>query len=215
MFSRISARLHKVNCFTLETFVSVVAEAYSPAPQVEALTETIDFQSWLSPHFYKEVKGITEPHQFHITRTTDTSKFPTGTCIRAQLYSDSPPNEPWSVLKTLPSGIPDVKAGRALFYRTAGTEDQFATDWENFCKQIKNFKLYPHQQESWSRLISNLDEWQKRPSHQYEYWFPESTEEVVELLQSFQYEPSPEGKGRLEHGCSSPVPLWLDPRDQH
>ena len=200
VFSRISARLSKVNCCTVETFAAVVAEAYSPTPSVEQLNGTIDFQAWLGPHFFQHVDGITEPHQFHITRTTDLENFPTGTCIRAQLYSDTPPNKPWSILKSMPEGIPYVKAGRPLFYRHKdGTEAEFAADFENFRKQIEKINMLPHQRVSWNNVISDLEQDQSRPKYRYNCWWPESKEEVIDLLESFEYEPSSEGMNQKHY----------------
>ena len=194
VFSRISARLAKVNCYTLETFVAVVAEAYTPAPRVEPLSETIDFQAWLSPFFYKDVTGITEPHQFLISRSEDLKTFPTGTCIRASKYSNTPLKDPFSILKSLPTGIPFVKAGRPLFHRHGGTDDKFAADYEAFRKQILNIKMYEHQRESWNNLLSNIEVMQSAPAKEYACWWPESKQEVRELFEAFQRQLSEEGK---------------------
>lgn len=176
----------------------MVSEAYTPSPEVELLENTLDFKGWLTPHLDR-VKDITTAHQFLISKTNDTS-FPTGTAIRSQLYSFTELGEPWYILLSMPSCIPQTRAGRPLFHRCDGSEEQSSADWNKFVAQIDMLseidRFYPHQKESWKRLIAYLQKSQSMPAHDFEYWFPENQQDVKELCDSFEYELTPEGKLR-------------------
>lgn len=63
VFSRVSHSLGKTMAYTVDHFLTIVEEAFTPKPNVEALVGTLDFSKWLTPYFQRHIQDVTSPHR--------------------------------------------------------------------------------------------------------------------------------------------------------
>lgn len=183
VFSRISSKLARNKCYTLETFATIVKDAYNPAPKMVLLEDVIDIQEWLEPVFVKGITGMKNSLQFLITRDENS---PCGSVIRSKPDSASPAFEDSNLLCGVPSTKPMVKAGRPLFHRQGGTSEQADKDYGIFEAHVRKLFLsknfFPHQVESWERLLKNIKVWESKPAREYPLWWPLNKLEASKLL---------------------------------
>eukprot|EP00873_Tetraselmis_striata_P042001 jgi/Tetstr1/462265/TSEL_007283.t1 len=113
IFSRISLALSRSSVYTIEAFLDLVAKAFSPTPEIAELLFSLDFSEWLRPHFQDHIQDISKPHKFEFTRDDAAAS---GGSVRTALWSITPLSEPVQILKSAPTGTPEIRAGRPLLY---------------------------------------------------------------------------------------------------
>eukprot|EP00873_Tetraselmis_striata_P029772 jgi/Tetstr1/450036/TSEL_037083.t1 len=105
IFSRISLALSRSSAYRIEAFLDLVAKALSPTPEIAELSFSLDFSEWLRPHFQDHIQDISKPHKFEFTRD-DTAA--SGGSLRTALWSNTPLSEPVQILKSAPTGTPEI-----------------------------------------------------------------------------------------------------------
>eukprot|EP00873_Tetraselmis_striata_P008968 jgi/Tetstr1/429232/TSEL_001895.t1 len=97
IFSRIRLALSRSSAYTtIEAFLDLVANAFSPTPEIAELSFSLDFSEWLRPHFQDHTHDISKPHKFEFTRDDAAAS---GGSLRTALWSNTPPSEPVQTLK--------------------------------------------------------------------------------------------------------------------
>eukprot|EP00873_Tetraselmis_striata_P017394 jgi/Tetstr1/437658/TSEL_026325.t1 len=105
IFSRISLALSRSSAYTIEAFLDLVAKAFSPTPEIAELPLSLDFSEWLRPHFQDHIQDISKPHKFEFTRDDAAAS---GGSLRTALWSNTPLSEPVQILKSAPTGTPEI-----------------------------------------------------------------------------------------------------------
>eukprot|EP00873_Tetraselmis_striata_P041452 jgi/Tetstr1/461716/TSEL_006806.t1 len=105
IFSRISLALSRSSAYTIEAFLDLVAKAFSPTPEIAELSFSLDFSEWLRPHFQDHIQDISKPHKFEFTRDDAAAS---GGSLRTALWSNTPLSEPVQILKSAPTGTPEI-----------------------------------------------------------------------------------------------------------
>eukprot|EP00873_Tetraselmis_striata_P035151 jgi/Tetstr1/455415/TSEL_042247.t1 len=67
----------------------------------------------VKPHFQDHIQDISKPHKFEFTRDDAAAS---GGSLRTALWSNTPLSEPVQILKSAPTGTPEIRAGRPLLY---------------------------------------------------------------------------------------------------
>eukprot|EP00873_Tetraselmis_striata_P036049 jgi/Tetstr1/456313/TSEL_004093.t1 len=124
IFSRISLALSRSSAYTIEAFLDLVAKAFSPTPEIAELAFSLDFFEWLRPHFQDHIQDISKPHKFEFTRDDAAAS---GGSLRTALWSNTPLSEPVQILKSAPTGTPEIRAGRPLLYALCDKKKPDAT----------------------------------------------------------------------------------------
>eukprot|EP00873_Tetraselmis_striata_P029464 jgi/Tetstr1/449728/TSEL_036795.t1 len=101
------------SAYTVETFIDLVAKAFSPTPEIAEHSFSLDFSEWLRAHFHYHINDMSKPHKFEFTRDDAAAS---GGSLRAALWSNTPLSEPVQILKNAPIGTPEIRAGRPLLY---------------------------------------------------------------------------------------------------
>eukprot|EP00873_Tetraselmis_striata_P004321 jgi/Tetstr1/424585/TSEL_015110.t1 len=110
IFSRISLALSRSSAYTIEAFLDLVAKAFSPTPEIAELSFSLDFSEWLRPHFQDHIQDISKPHKFEFTRDDAAAS---GGSLRTALWSNTPLSEPVQILKSAPTGTPEIHLNNA------------------------------------------------------------------------------------------------------
>eukprot|EP00873_Tetraselmis_striata_P034822 jgi/Tetstr1/455086/TSEL_004047.t1 len=198
IFSRISLALSRSSAYTIEAFLDLVAKAFSPTPEIAELSFSLDFSEWLRPHFQDHIQDISKPHKFEFTRDAAAS----GGSLRTALWSNTPLSEPVQILKSAPTGTPEIRAGRPLLYALCDKKKPDAVKVQRYLDDFKKVRSYitdlavqwhfsPVERESWKNLLDDLDEMQTAPSAAFSGFWPQRKEEVDDFLR--------------EHGQTAPA----------
>eukprot|EP00873_Tetraselmis_striata_P045472 jgi/Tetstr1/465736/TSEL_010361.t1 len=168
IFSRISLRLalSRSSAYTIEAFLDLVAKAFSPTPEIAELSFSLDFSEWLRPHFQDHIQDISKPHKFEFTRDDAAAS---GGSLRTALWSNTPLSEPVQILKSAPTGTPEIRAGRPLLYALCDKKKPDAVKVQRYLDDFKKVRsyitdlavqwhFYPVERESWKNLLDDLDE---------------------------------------------------------
>eukprot|EP00873_Tetraselmis_striata_P013766 jgi/Tetstr1/434030/TSEL_023174.t1 len=199
IFSRISLALSRSSAYTIEAFLDLVAKAFSPTPEIAELSFSLDFSEWLRPHFQDHIQDISKPHKFEFTRDDAAAS---GGSLRTALWSNTPLSEPVQILKSAPTGTPEIRAGRPLLYALCDKKKPDAVKVRRYLDDFKKVKSYitdlgvqwhfsPVERESWKNLLDDLDEMQTAPSAAFSGFWPQRKEEVDDFLR--------------EHGQTAPA----------
>eukprot|EP00873_Tetraselmis_striata_P004266 jgi/Tetstr1/424530/TSEL_015058.t1 len=113
IFSRISLALSRSSAYTIEAFLDLVAKAFSPTPEIAELSFSLDFSEWLRPPFQDHIQDISKPHKFEFNCDDAAAS---GGSLRTALWSNTKLSEPVQILKSAPTGTPEIRAGRPLLY---------------------------------------------------------------------------------------------------
>eukprot|EP00873_Tetraselmis_striata_P009575 jgi/Tetstr1/429839/TSEL_019706.t1 len=190
IFSRISLALSRSSAYTIEAFLDLVAKAFSPTPEIAELSFSLDFSEWLRPHFQDHIQDISKPHKFEFTRDDDAAS---GGSLRTALWSNTPLSEPVQILKSAPTGTPEIRAGRPLLYALCDKKKPDAVKVQRYLDDFKKVRSYitdlavqwhfsPVERESWKNLLDDLDEMQTAPSAAFSGFWPQRKEEVDDFL---------------------------------
>eukprot|EP00873_Tetraselmis_striata_P007999 jgi/Tetstr1/428263/TSEL_018302.t1 len=199
IFSRISLALSRSSAYTIEAFLDLVAKAFSPTPEIAELSFSLDFSEWLRPHFQDHIHDIRKPHKFEFTRDGDAAF---GGSLRTALWSNTPLSEPVQILKSAPTGTPEIRACRPLLYALCDKKKPDAVKVQRYLDDFKKVRSYitdlavqwhfsPVERESWKNLLDDLDEMQTAPSAAFSGFWPQRKEEVDDFLR--------------EHGQTAPA----------
>eukprot|EP00873_Tetraselmis_striata_P006435 jgi/Tetstr1/426699/TSEL_016969.t1 len=199
IFSRISLALSRSSAYTIEAFLDLVAKAFSPTPEIAELSFSLDFSEWLRPHFQDQIQDISKPHKFEFTRDDAAAS---GGSLRTALWSNTPLSEPVQILKSAPTGTPEIRAGRPLLYALCDKKKPDAVKVQRYLDDFKKVRSYitdlavqwhfsPVERESWKNLLDDLDEMQTAPSAAFSGFWPQRKEEVDDFLR--------------EHGQTAPA----------
>eukprot|EP00873_Tetraselmis_striata_P012646 jgi/Tetstr1/432910/TSEL_022250.t1 len=199
IFSRISIALSRSSAYTIEAFLDLVAKAFSPTPEISELSFSLDFSEWLRPHFQDHIQDISKPHKFEFTRDDAAAS---GGSLRTALWSNTPLSEPVHILKSAPTGTPEIRAGRPLLYALCDKKKPDAVKVQRYLDDFKKVRSYitdlevqwhfsPVERESWKNLLDDLDETQTAPSAAFSGFWPQRKEEVDDFLR--------------EHGQTAPA----------
>eukprot|EP00873_Tetraselmis_striata_P023583 jgi/Tetstr1/443847/TSEL_031801.t1 len=199
IFSRISLALSRSSAYTIEAFLDLVAKAFSPTPEIAELSFSLDFSEWLRPHFQDHIQDISKPHKFEFTRDDAAAS---GGSLRTALWSNTPLSEPVQILKSAPTGTPEIRAGRPLLYAMCDKKKPDAVKVQRYLDDFKKVRSYitdlavewhfsPVERESWKNLLDDLDEMQTAPSAAFSGFWPQRKEEVDDFLR--------------EHGQTAPA----------
>eukprot|EP00873_Tetraselmis_striata_P036473 jgi/Tetstr1/456737/TSEL_043434.t1 len=199
IFSRISLALSRSSAYTIEAFLDLVAKAFSPTPEIAELSFSLDFSEWLRPHFQDHIQDISKPHKFEFTRDDAAAS---GGSLRTALWSNTPLSEPVQILKSAPTGTPEIRAGRPLLYALCDKKKPDAVKVQRYLHDFKKVRSYitdlavqwhfsPVERESWKNLLDDLDEMQTSPSAAFSGFWPQRKEEVDDFLR--------------EHGQTAPA----------
>eukprot|EP00873_Tetraselmis_striata_P023439 jgi/Tetstr1/443703/TSEL_031693.t1 len=156
------------SAYTIETFLDLVAKAFSPTPEIAELSFSLDFFEWFKPHFQDHIQDIRVCHKFEITR--DDAAAPGGS-LRTSLWSNTPLSEPVQILKNAPIGTPGIRAGRPLLYALCDIKKPDELKVQRYLDDFKKVKSYitdlvvqwhfsPVERESWKNMLDDLDEMQ-------------------------------------------------------
>eukprot|EP00873_Tetraselmis_striata_P005870 jgi/Tetstr1/426134/TSEL_016462.t1 len=190
IFSRISLALSRSSAYTVEAFRDLVAKAFSPTPDIAELAFSLDFSEWLRPHFQDHIQDISKPHKFEFTRDDAAAS---GGSLRTALWSNTPLSEPVHILKSAPTGTPEIRAGRLLLYALCDKKKPGALMVQRYLDDFKKVKSYitdltvqwhfsPVERDSWKNLLDNLDEKQAAPSAAFSGFWPQRKEKVDDFL---------------------------------
>eukprot|EP00873_Tetraselmis_striata_P022857 jgi/Tetstr1/443121/TSEL_031177.t1 len=199
IFSRISLALSRSSAYTIEAFLDLVAKAFSPTPEIAELSLSLDFSEWLRPHFQDHIQDISKRHKFEFTRDDAAAS---GGSLRTALWSNTPLSEPVQILKSAPTGTPEIRAGRPLLYALCDKKKPDAVKVQRYLDDFKKVRSYitdlavqwhfsPVERESWKNLLDDLDEMQTAPSAAFSGFWPQRKEEVDDFLR--------------EHGQTAPA----------
>eukprot|EP00873_Tetraselmis_striata_P018254 jgi/Tetstr1/438518/TSEL_002903.t1 len=199
IFNRISLALSRSSAYTIEAFLDLVAKAFSPTPEIAELSFSLDFSEWLRPHFQDHIQDISKPHKFEFTRDDAAAS---GGSLRTALWSNTPLSEPVQILKSAPTGTPEIRAGRSLLYALCDKKKPDAVKVQRYLDDFKKVRSYvtdlavqwhfsPVERESWKNLLDDLDEMQTAPSAAFSGFWPQRKEEVDDFLR--------------EHGQTAPA----------
>eukprot|EP00873_Tetraselmis_striata_P041582 jgi/Tetstr1/461846/TSEL_006925.t1 len=199
IFSRISLALSRSSAYTIEAFLDLVAKAFSPTPEIAELSFSLDFSEWLRPRFQDHIQDISKQHKFQFTRDDAAAS---GGSLRTALWSNTPLSEPVQILKSAPTGTPEIRAGRPLLYALCDKKKLDAVKVQRYLDDFKKVRSYitdlavqwhfsPVERESWKNLLDDLDEMQTAPSAAFSGFWPQRKEEVDDFLR--------------EHGQTAPA----------
>eukprot|EP00873_Tetraselmis_striata_P006281 jgi/Tetstr1/426545/TSEL_016843.t1 len=199
IFSRISLALSRSSAYTIEAFLDLVAKAFSPTPEIAELSFSLDFSEWLRPHFQDHIQDISKPHKFEFTLDDAAAS---GGSLRTALWSNTPLSEPVQIVKSAPTGTPEIRAGRPLLYALCDKKKPDAVKVQRYLDDFKKVRSYitdlavqwhfsPVERESWKNLLDDLDEMQTAPSAAFSGFWPQRKEEVDDFLR--------------EHGQTAPA----------
>eukprot|EP00873_Tetraselmis_striata_P001936 jgi/Tetstr1/422200/TSEL_013052.t1 len=199
IFSRISLALSRSSAYTIEAFLDLVAKAFSPTPEIAELSFSLDFSEWFRPHFQDHIQDISKPHKFEFTRDDAAAS---GGSLRTALWCNTPLSEPVQILKSAPTGTPEIRAGRPLLYALCDKKKPDAVKVQRDLDDFKKVRSYitdlavqwhfsPVERESWKNLLDDLDEMQTAPSAAFSGFWPQRKEEVDDFLR--------------EHGQTAPA----------
>eukprot|EP00873_Tetraselmis_striata_P036125 jgi/Tetstr1/456389/TSEL_043123.t1 len=139
IFSRISLALSRSSAYTIEAFLDLVAKAFSPTPEIAELSFSLDFSKWLRPHFQDHIQDISKPHKFEFTRDDAAAS---GGSLRTALWSTTPLSEPVQILKSAPTGTPEIRAGRPLLYALCDKKKPDAVKVQRYLEDFKKVRSY-------------------------------------------------------------------------
>eukprot|EP00873_Tetraselmis_striata_P011655 jgi/Tetstr1/431919/TSEL_021408.t1 len=145
------------------------------------------------------LKDIMKPHKFEFTRDNAAAS---GGSLRTALWSNTPLSEPVQILKSAPTGTPEIRAGRPLLYALCDKKKPDAVKVQRYLDDFKKVRSYitdlavqwhfsPVERESWKNLLDDLDEMQTAPSAAFSGFWPQRKEEVDDFLR--------------EHGQTAPA----------
>eukprot|EP00873_Tetraselmis_striata_P038581 jgi/Tetstr1/458845/TSEL_004354.t1 len=151
------------------------------------------------PHFQDHIQDISKPHKFEFTRDDAAAS---GGSLRTALWSNTPLSEPVQILKSAPTGTPEIRAGRPLLYALCDKKKPDAVKVQRYLDDFKKVRSYitdlavqwhfsPVERESWKNLLDDLDEMQTAPSAAFSGFWPQRKEEVDDFLR--------------EHGQTAPA----------
>eukprot|EP00873_Tetraselmis_striata_P027868 jgi/Tetstr1/448132/TSEL_035425.t1 len=174
-------------------------KAFSPTPEIAELSFSRDFSEWLRPHFQDHIQDIRKPHKFEFTRDDAAAS---GGSLRTALWSNTLLSEPVQILKSAPTGTPEIRAGRPLLYALCDKKKPDAVKVHRYLDDFKKVRSYitdlavqwhfsPVERESWKNLLDDLDEMQTAPSAAFSVFWPQRKEEVDDFLR--------------EHGQTAPA----------
>eukprot|EP00873_Tetraselmis_striata_P027778 jgi/Tetstr1/448042/TSEL_003766.t1 len=106
------------------------------------------------------------------------------------------------ILKSAPTGTPEIRAGRPLLYALCDKKKPDAVKVQRYLDDFKKVRSYitdlavqwhfsPVERESWKNLLDDLDEMQTAPSAAFSGFWPQRKEEVDDFLR--------------EHGQTAPA----------
>eukprot|EP00873_Tetraselmis_striata_P035666 jgi/Tetstr1/455930/TSEL_042711.t1 len=93
------------SAYTVEAILDLVAKAFSPTPEIAQLTFSLDISGWLRLHFQDHIHDISKPHKFEFKRDDAAAS---GGSLRTALWSNTPLFEPVEILKSAPTGTPEI-----------------------------------------------------------------------------------------------------------
>lgn len=191
LFSRVSLALSRAAAFCLEVFLDIVRWAFTPKPNVQELSVTLDFSKFFSSSFQKVIEDMSTAHRFEFTRSSDAA---TGAVLRTALWSDTPLKEPCEIIAKLPSGTPEIRAGRPLLYaRTDTGKIPDAARLQKYLDDFDGTRAYLEKlaeewdfdigtRQSWASLLDDIDEKQRQPAYPFDGFWPSSPSEAAEFI---------------------------------
>jgi hypothetical protein len=169
-----------------QELLEVCRNAFTPAPIFIEMTEVLDIKNWLSPCF-AQLQGMATPHQFSIRRCPGS---PTGTAVYTSKWSDTPEMPAVNVIHSLPTGEPDIVAGRPVFYSCKDHDGKNAQTLLDASKaQVEKiadmYEMDDSFRRTWEEQYKKLDIASTAPAQPYDGWWPHSKEEVIEHRRTF------------------------------
>eukprot|EP00873_Tetraselmis_striata_P039184 jgi/Tetstr1/459448/TSEL_004816.t1 len=116
IFSRISLALSRSSAYTIEAFLDLVAKGFTD-----------------------HIQDISKPHKFAFTRDDAAAS---GGSVRTALWSNTPLSEPVQILKSAPTGTPEIRAGRPLLYALCDKKKPDAVKVQRDLDDFKKVRSY-------------------------------------------------------------------------
>eukprot|EP00873_Tetraselmis_striata_P034941 jgi/Tetstr1/455205/TSEL_042054.t1 len=185
------------SAYTVEAFLDLVAKAFSPTQEITELAFSLDSSEWLRPHFRDHIQDINKPQKFEFIRDDAAAS-----ALRTALWSNTPLSEPVQILKSAPTGTPEIRAGRPLLYALCDKKKPNPLKVQRYLADFKKVRSYitdltvqwhfsPVERVSWKNMLDDLDEKQTAPSAAFSGFWPQRKEEVHYFLR--------------EHGQNAPA----------
>eukprot|EP00873_Tetraselmis_striata_P013343 jgi/Tetstr1/433607/TSEL_022872.t1 len=108
-------------------------------PEIAELSFSLDFSEWLRPHFQDHIQDTSKPHKFEF-RSDDAAAC--GGSLRTALWSNTPLSEPVQILKSAPTGTPEIGAGWPLFYALCDKKKPDALKVQRYLDDFKKAGSY-------------------------------------------------------------------------
>ena len=201
-FSRISARLAKMNCVTIEKFIEEIKQSYDPEPNVKLLKRSLNIHEFLEGCLAKHQDGMSLPRQFNYFKdpaTTGTTSDGVGTSVTCSEWSNSEVGDPQFPLQRMPSVIPNWNANRRVFSKwetrtqrtTDDVSDKILVSAES---QIMDLEILDFQRNSWKSFLGRIRRWENLEAVEYPGWWPLTNKDVTEWIEGLD-KPVPDDDG--------------------
>lgn len=208
VFSRISARLGKINCLTFEAFLEEVRTSFTPHLNMIPLRQTLDIKGFLRDSIVPEFSEIRTAYNFIIKKGTAIRQGSVSAFTIASARSYSKFTDPLYPLKRMPESMPVLNANKK-FFSVPVTDvsrkpiDQIADEaFRKASAQIYKFggdfdrpggSMYQVYRQSWDRLLERLLRYQTLPAKPFGGFWPLSTDEFSAFLSKLPRQTSREG----------------------
>lgn len=200
VFSRISARLGKTNCPTVEEFLEEVRTSFTPNLNMIPLRQTLDIKGFLGDCIAPEFSEIRTAYNFVIKKGNQSGPGSVFTFTIASARSDSKFTDPLHPLLRMPDSKPCLNANKKIF-AVAGTDvSQKLIDnnadgaFRKASAQIYKFggdfdrpggSMYQVYRQSWDTLLERLLRYQTLPAGTFGGFWPLSAEEFSTFMSKF------------------------------
>eukprot|EP00873_Tetraselmis_striata_P023643 jgi/Tetstr1/443907/TSEL_031859.t1 len=128
------------SAYTVEAFLDLVTKAFSPTPEIDELSFSLDFSDeWFRPHFQDHIQDVSKPHKIEISRD-DAAAF--GGSLRTALWSNTPISEHVQILKNASIGTPEIRAGQPRLYALCDKKKPDALKVQRYLDGFKKVRSY-------------------------------------------------------------------------
>lgn len=202
VFSRISARLGKTNCVTLEEFLEEVRTSFTPNLNMIPLRQTLDIKGFLKDCICQNFTDIRSAYNFVIKKGTQAGPGSVFTFLLASTRSDGEFTNPLYPLQCMPDSKPGYNANKKIFSvpkpdsaKSGKSIDNIADeDFAKASSQIYKFggdfnrpggEMYEVYRQSWDRLLERLKRYQTLPAASFSGFWPLSEDEFSSFMSKF------------------------------
>ena len=195
VFSRVSVKLGKTPCSTVEKFEDAVKNSYTPTPNLIPIHRTLNIKEWLAGSVAKHHDGVSLPRQFVYSKGHGGSSTDGGVTasVRCSEWSDSELGPRAYPLQRLPEAPPRYNANRQVFSRWDANNGKSRTPpdiceqrFEKAVDQIYSFLEMEFEFKSWDKWIGIIRSWEQLPEADYDGWWPLSESDVLRAVETLK-----------------------------